>query len=167
MLFFNLKLKNGVKYMLKKLSFIFITTFLIASEMPPMPPIMMGKDVVKKDVKKEKNNTQKKVSSLPKECEALPPMVVFLPPPMESDLIKCKNEIHKPSKEKTIKSLKILFNNKNLKVNSINNLDGFKELYKININIAKNNKDLYCNSDLTNCFEINKFVTTKTTKGKK
>jgi len=148
--------------MIKELSLLLISTFLIASEMPPMPPIIMGTTkVVKDDVKKEVQKTKRKAPTLPKECEALPPMVIFLPPPMEAGLVDCKNALHKPSQEKTTKALKKLLNDKALKVNSIDILENFKELYKINIKSGKINKNLYCNSNLTNCFEIDKFITQK------
>jgi len=118
--------------------------FLFASEvtMPPMPPMPPNIKLTKKNKpqKKEKN-------VLPKECRIIPPMIIFLPPPLEVDLRKCKNRLFMPQVKDVEKKLKV-------KVKKIEIVDGFSELYKI----VTNKKVLFCNKDLTKCFEVKKWI---------
>ncbi len=96
-----------------------------SSSMPPMPPMppVIKSTPAKKDVKSKK-------PQLPKECELLPPMVIFLPPPMEAQLDKCKNEIYKPKIEFAQKQLSKLLK-KSVKVKSVTVVKKFSKLYKI------------------------------------
>lgn len=130
---------------MKKL-FLFIPFVLFANQalpMPPMPPMMnLNTNKTKKlKKKKEKNN-------MPKACETIPPMIIFLPPPLEKSLEECKNELFKPKMDYAKK----VFAKKHLKVYSIDPVSGFAELYKI-----KTNKGIYyCNKDLSKCFKVSK-----------
>ena len=111
--------------------------------MPPMPPSLPG-DNAKKKVK----NHKKEKPSLPKECSIIPPMLIFMPPPLEADLVKCKNKLFLPKLE----FAKKIFAKKHLKVKSITAVDGFVELYKV----STNKGDFYCNKDLSKCFRVAK-----------
>ena len=119
--------------------------------MPPMPPNIkfeknvnnsQSKNNIKKSTKKEKT----KKSSLPKECEIIPPMIIFLPPPLEDALTKCKNKLFKPKLE----LVKKVFKKKKLKVKSVSIVEGFSEVYKIDTNKG----NFYCNKDLSKCFKV-------------
>lgn len=95
------------------------STLLNALEMPPMPPMIdAGK------------NTKKEKRATPKSCDAIPPMVIFLPPPMEKDVVTCKNELFKPKKEFVEKQLSKLFKKKTT-IQKIEIVEKFNQLYKI------------------------------------
>ncbi|NWF65841.1 MAG: hypothetical protein HXX81_00045 [Campylobacterales bacterium] len=145
----------------KSLVALLYSTLLFASDMPPMPPIIMDgvnssqqKDISNVEVKK--GNSENKASAMPKECEVLPPMIIFLPPPMEADLTLCKNALHKPTLENVKKTYKDAV--------SVDIAEEFKELYKITL---KNKKELYCNSSLSTCLEVKKVVKNNQTKKEK
>ena len=120
---------------------LFLPFMLLANSipMPPMPPAMNF------DKPKKKIKTNSKVS-MPKECEMIPPMIIFLPPPLEDALTKCKNKLFEPKLE----FAKKVFAKKKLKVKSINIVKGFNELYEIKTNKG----NFYCNKDLTKCFKV-------------
>jgi len=83
---------------------------------------------------KAKGHTQKKSKpAMPKSCELIPPMVIFLPPPMEVEISKCKNELYKPKKEFAEKQLSKLFKKKT-KIKSIEIVEKFNQLYKVTYN---------------------------------
>ena len=124
----------------------FLPLLLLANQavpMPPMPPAMnLGsskKAVVKKSIKS---------NPMPKECKVIPPMIIFLPPPLENSLIKCKNELFKPK----LDYAKKVFAKKHLKVKSVSIVESFNELYKIKTNKG----DFYCNKNLSKCFKVSK-----------
>ena len=124
---------------MKKLFFLSIFTFLFSTELMMPPPIP---SINKTQQKRVKNN-----NLMPKECSTIPPMLIILPPPLEKDLIKCKNEYFKPSKEFVFKKLKI-------RPKEIKAVDGFENLYEIKYN--KNT--IYCNKNLSKCFEVKKWL---------
>ncbi|MBD3840778.1 MAG: hypothetical protein IE909_02655 [Campylobacterales bacterium] len=97
---------------------------LNAIEMPPMPPMI--------PMESTKSTQQQNVTkpSMPKSCELIPPMVIFLPPPMEAELVKCKNELFKPKIELVEKNLEKLLK-KRVKVQKIEIVEKFTELYKV------------------------------------
>jgi len=134
---------------------VFSFVFIFASSMPPMPPgfgVPSTPKTDKRSVKAKKTNDfQKKISEI-KGCNALPPMIIFLPPPMEKDLVACRNEYYKPSKEKAKKLLSKLLGKK-VKIKSISIEDGFREVYKIRYSIKKRTLVKYCNSALTKCLK--------------
>ena len=106
---------------MKKLILYFFCTVLIAADRPPAPPAQVP---------------------LPKECKTIPPMIIFLPPPMEKELIPCKNVVFKP----TLKMVKKKFPSaKNISI-----AKGFERLYAIELD---NNTTLYCNRDLSACIK--------------
>ena len=88
---------------MKLVLIVFSFAFIFADSMPPMPPGFGASATSKTDKRsvkdKKTNDFQKKISEI-KGCNSLPPMIIFLPPPMEKDLISCRNEYFKPSKEK-------------------------------------------------------------------
>ena len=100
------------------------TTLLNALDMPPMPP-MMPNMVKEKSIKKDTKKT-----AMPSSCELIPPMVIFLPPPMEKELVNCKNNMNKPKKEFAQKQLSKLFKKK-IEVKKIEIVKKFNQLYKI------------------------------------
>jgi len=97
---------------------------LYATSMPPMPPMVPSLDT-KKVVKK--GDTKK---TMPDSCKLIPPMVIFLPPPMEAELSKCKNELHKPNKTLVTKQLSKLLK-KSVKVTKVEVVKKFNQLYKV------------------------------------
>ena len=105
---------------------IVIFLFSILFAMPPSPPPIPTK--------------------MPKECEKIPAMLLFMPPPLEVDLNKCKNLLNLPSKN--------LVNRKFKNVISIKPVEGFSMLYEI----KTKNKTFYCNKDLSKCFIIDKWI---------
>jgi len=113
---------------------------LVASQMPPMPPMppsLSGKKTVHISAKK---------AAMPKECELLPPMVIFLPPPMEKQLDSCKNKLYKPSKTFAQKRLSKLLNKK-IVVKSVKIVKKFSKLYRIKYNGGV----LLCNDKVDAC----------------
>ncbi len=124
--------------------------------MPPMPPMMQfpppKSTNTTKPQKPEPKKEAKKAPSTPKECELLPPMVYMLPPPMEAMLQKCKNALYFPkNKDMITKRLSTLFTNP--KVLSIEAVDGFERLYKIDVQMGANTKSLFCNQYITQCID--------------
>ncbi len=79
---------------------------------------------------------------LPKECKTIPPMIIFLPPPMEKELIPCKNVVFLPS----LKSVKKKFP----KAVDVKPTKGFERLYTITLD---NNETLFCNKELSRCIK--------------
>lgn len=135
-----------------------ISCMLFAADMPPMPPMPLvnvenSKPNETKSIKnveteqKKRKNQVNQAPAMPKECEVMPPMIVFLPPPMEEDLTLCKNALNKPKLENVKKVYK--------DATSVDIAEGFKELYKITL---KNKKELYCNSTLSSCLEVKKVI---------
>jgi len=120
---------------------IFLPLFLLAnsSMMPPMMP-----SVAKS--KKVDSSKKTKKTTFPKECQALPPMLIFMPPPLEESLESCKNKLNTPKREVVKKKFK--------SVVSIKEVKGFSMLYEIT---TKKNR-FYCNKDLSKCFEVKKLV---------
>jgi len=113
--------------------------------MPPMPPAL--------PVNKNQNTTKVKHKEikkplLPKECNIIPPMLIFMPPPLEDDLVKCKNKLFLPK----LDIAKKIFAKKHLKVKSVSVVDGFVELYKV----STDKGDFYCNKNLSKCFKVAK-----------
>lgn len=111
------------------LSLSFIT--LNAIEMPPMPPMIDTKN--QKVSTKKANDVTKTNRSTPKSCDMIPPMIIFLPPPMEKEVVTCQNELHKPKKEFVQKQLSKLLKKKII-VNKIEIVKKFNQLYKITYN---------------------------------
>ncbi len=105
---------------------VLIATALVAGEMPPMPPMPPA-------LGNGKQHKVKKQTKMPKECELLPPMVIFLPPPMEAQLDSCKNALYKPKKEFAQKQLSKILKKKVI-VKSITILKKFSKLYRIEYN---------------------------------
>ena len=110
-----------------KLNKLLLTTVLTsvllnAVEMPPMPPSVPH-------LKVKKQNTKDK-NMFPSSCKMLPPMIFNLPPPMENELIKCKNELHIPSKKLVEKQLS-KYLKKKVFVTKVEIVKNFTELYKI------------------------------------
>jgi hypothetical protein len=125
---------------MKKLLFIALFGITLnAIEMPPAIPMLDLKDNSKKETKKSKN---------PKECDMLPPMVVFLPPPMEKMVNECKNKLYVPSKDTAKKGLsKIL--KKDVKIKSVKLEKDFVQAYEVDIFSEK----YICNKTVTKCFK--------------
>jgi len=113
----------------KIIALTFVTTLTYALDMPPMPPMIPD---VQKDIKTTQTKETKK-STMPSSCELIPPMVIFLPPPMEKELSNCKNQLHKPKKELVEKNLSKLLNKK-IKVEKIEIVKKFNQLYKVTYN---------------------------------
>jgi len=131
---------------MKKIFFL-IPLFLFGQNMPPMPPMPPVMDLPTDKHKEKKRPNTKVKNSLPKECQIIPPMLIFMPPPLENDLIKCKNALFMPKKELAEKKLKT-------KVISIKAVDGFIEVYEI----KTKNSIIYCNKDLSKCFEVKRWI---------
>jgi len=117
------------------------SSLLIAQNTPPMPPMAGANNPIK--------NADK--LKLPKECSTVPPMIIFLPPPLEEAYYQCKNSLYLPKKEDAETKLSKLLNEK-IKITSIDVVNGFTELYGIEIVDSKNIvRSYYCNRFLTKC----------------
>jgi len=79
---------------------------------------------------------------LPKECKTIPPMIIFLPPPMEKELIPCKNSVFLPS----LKNVKKKFP----KARKVEIAKGFERVYKITLD---HNITIFCNKEISHCIE--------------
>jgi hypothetical protein len=126
--------------MKKILAILTVSIYANAIEMPPAIPMLDLKADTKKETKQKSKN--------PKECDMLPPMVVFLPPPMENMVNTCKNKLYIPSKQLAQKGLsKIL--KKDVKVTSVSIEKDFVQAYEIS-----KKKDKYiCNKTVTKCYK--------------
>ena len=102
-------------------------TLLNAMDTPPMMPPMVP------PVHKSKKEISKKEVSTIDSCKMIPPMILHLPPPMESSLIKCKNEENIPSKKLLEKQLSTLLKRK-VKVLKVEIVKKFNQLYKVTYN---------------------------------
>jgi exonuclease V gamma subunit len=103
---------------------------LTASDSIPMPPMIPSLDTKAHTVSKKNNSTK---PQLPASCELIPPMVIFLPPPMQMELTKCKNQLNKPKKEFVEKQLSKLFKKK-ITVSKVEVVEKFNQLYKVTYN---------------------------------
>ena len=130
------------------LASIVLISKLLSADMPPMPPMMTSK---KSNVSKKQNNQTSFQNRLNKieGCSTLPPMIIFLPPPMEKSLISCRNEYYKPTIKEASKKLSKLFKKK-IKVTKVEIMSKFREVYKVYI---KGKKYKYCNKDLNSCLK--------------
>jgi len=138
----------------KKLLFL-VPFILFANEampMPPMPPALpvMNMNKNQKNHKEVKANIKPKKAKnvMPKECAVIPPMLIFMPPPLQNDLTKCKNRLFLPK----LNVAKKVFAKKGLKVKSVSIAEGFTELYKV----STNKGEFYCNKTLNKCFKAAK-----------
>jgi len=123
---------------MKKYLFLVLPVFVFAVDAPPMPPMIPNMGHAKTVTHKKHSN------SLPNSCEIIPPMIYKLPPPLENALRKCKNDLYKPSLSMANKKFKN-------SIKSIVPLENFSQIYKITFS-NKKLKSLYCNQDLTFCF---------------
>jgi len=111
----------------KIITLLLLSTFGYTIEMPPMPPMVaMDKQNYSKNHKQTKRST-------PKSCDMVPPMVVFLPPPMQVEVDKCNNQLHIPKKELVEKNLSKALKKK-ISVKKIEIVEKFNQLYKITYN---------------------------------
>jgi hypothetical protein len=85
---------------------------------------------------------------MPKECEIIPPMLIFMPPPLQEDLRKCKNKLFMPTVDLAKKALSKKY--KNIKIKKISIVEGFDELYEIKTDKG----NFYCNKSVTKCFRV-------------
>jgi hypothetical protein len=113
---------------------------LSAVEMPPMPPSAIT-------IKAEK-------SSIPDSCRVIPPMLRQLPPPMEIDFEKCRNDINLPENGKILKLLKKSIS-RDVSVKSIEVAEDFNMLYKVSYQSGKSSGVVYCNKKATKCIKDN------------
>ena len=102
------------------------TVFVHAAEAPPMPPMPPMFSTPAKTA----TQTVAKKQQTPDSCQLIPPMVIHLPPPMEKELVNCKNELFLPSKTLVEKNLSNLLK-KQIKVEKIEIVAKFNQLYKI------------------------------------
>jgi hypothetical protein len=122
---------------MKRFVFLLLPVYIIASNTPPMPPMIpvLGSTTTK-------NHTK---NTLPDSCGIIPPMIYKLPPPLEDALVKCKNDLYKPD-------IKLLAKKFKTKIKKVKELDNFSQIYEISF-MNKNAKKLYCNKDITFCFD--------------
>lgn len=129
-----------------------------AMDAPPMPPATPPEPVG--TVK-----PAKVVPAAPKECNAVPPMLIYLPPELEKDLMGCKNLLYKPTEQAAAQALEKLYKQK-VSVKEVAIEPKFKELYRISVNVAGSNKTLYCNGDVDSCLELQPANSTPAKKAK-
>ncbi len=124
---------------MKKLFSLVVLTGLIYAqnlEMPPMIPTI--------GAQKQTSNSVKSVSK----CDAIPPMLHILPPPLQEALDACYIEKFMPSQksvEAYLKKEKIAF-----KTITVSPVAGFVRVYEINLG---NNDKFYCNEKVTHCLK--------------
>ena len=126
----------------------FLPFMLFANEAIPMPPMPPAMNLNNKKAEVKKHKVKSKSNTVPDECKVIPPMLIFMPPPLENDLTKCKNKMFKPK----LSYAKKIFSKKHLKVKEINIVNGFNQLYEIKTNKGS----FYCNKNLTKCFKVSK-----------
>ncbi|MBC8238351.1 MAG: hypothetical protein H8E76_09020 [Helicobacteraceae bacterium] len=102
-------------------------TFMHATEMPPMPPMPPIFETAKT------TSVASQQATTPSSCQLIPPMVIHLPPPMEKELINCKNELFLPNKALAEKNLSNLLK-KQIAVEKIEIVPKFNQLYKVTYN---------------------------------
>ena len=107
-------------------------TSLFAMQTPPMPPSLGA-------------NSSK---AYPQSCKALPKMIVFLPPPMESDFIQCKNDLNMPTVFETTKAILSRFG-KDISGVKVSLAEGFHQLYKVDFSQNKKSITIFVNGSLT------------------
>ena len=83
----------------------------------------------------------------PASCKTLPRMIVFLPPPMEVDFVKCKNDLNMPTLFETKRAVEKEFG-KDVKNLSINLAKGFNQLYQVQFELNGKNRVIFVNSQL-------------------
>ena len=124
------------------------------NSMPPMPPSFGANPTTAKVSKKSGgNDMQNKLDGI-KGCSTLPPMIIFLPPPMEKDLIACRNGYNKPTNKIANEKLSKIIGKK-VKIRKVEIEEGFREVYKITYSIKGKSKKLYkyCNSAISKCLK--------------
>lgn len=109
-----------------------ISSLFASPSTPPMPPSF--------GVKSDK--------PYPESCKSLPKMIVFLPPPMEVDFIKCKNDLNMPTVDEAKEALEIKFGKGVDKV-AVSLAEGFHQLYKVEFQLNKESKTVFVNGTLT------------------
>jgi len=122
---------------MKKIAFLpilaLITTLHAQDLLPPTPPNV-------------------KLPALPKECSSIPPMILFLPPPLEAELHNCKVALNIPDNNTTSDMLQ-----KNLKkkltITAIRPLFNSENIFEIEY-MAKNKKEsIICNKTMDSCIK--------------
>ena len=109
-----------------------ITSLFAMPSTPPMPPSF--------GMKSDK--------PYPKSCKALPKMIVFLPPPMESDFIQCKNDLNMPLISEATKSIITQFG-KGISSVKVSLAKGFHQLYRVDFTQDKKSRTVFVNGSLT------------------
>jgi len=109
-----------------------ISHLFAAPSRPPMPP-MFGSNSAK---------------PYPESCKTLPKMIIFLPPPMEVDFIKCKNDLYMPTVYETQQVLKKRFG-KDVQDVTVSLAKGFYQLYRVDFQLNKEKRTVFVNSALT------------------
>ena len=109
-----------------------MTSLFAMPSTPPMPPSF--------GVKIDK--------PYPQSCKALPKMIVFLPPPMESDFIQCKNDLNMPTIAETTKAILSKFG-KDISNVDLNLAKGFHQLYRVDFIQGKKDRTIFVNGTLT------------------
>lgn len=128
---------------MKKTLLLSIFASLIYAQELQMPPSMPMLDMKKQDSKKQTKT--KKMNS----CEAIPPMIHMLPPPLQSAVDTCQNEKFMPKKEQVVKYLKK--NKIAYKSIEIKPAKDFVRVYNVTLG---NGKTLFCNEKVTRCVNI-------------
>lgn len=111
--------------------------------MPPMPP-----EVIHPSKRAPEPNMNKEGDP----CKAVPPMIIFLPPPLAKARAECLLKRQKPSMEEA----KRLFAQKlksDVDITSIKGIEGFDNLYRFDIIIGKMRTRLFCDAQLQQCIQ--------------
>ena len=90
----------------------------------------------------------------PESCKPLPRMIVFLPPPMEADFRKCKNDLYMPTVADASLVLLKKFG-KGVSDIKISLADGFYQLYQVDFKLNGKEKRIFVNGNLTKFIDGN------------
>lgn len=85
-------------------------------------------------------------------CRLIPPMIINLPPPLEEARSACILEKMKPDGKNVSKLLKKKFKRR-VKVEKIEGVEGFSDLYEIRLLINGKKTTIFCDAFLKHCIE--------------
>ena len=126
------------------IAFVF-TTFALAAQnsmpMPPMPPGMIkpSKDQI---TARQRHDV----------CAEVPPMIIYLPPPLAKARAECLLKKQKPSKEDAKRRFSERLKS-DVDIIAIKGVEGFENLYRFDIAIGKMRTTLFCDAQLRQCIQ--------------
>ena len=126
------------------LSVVFVTFVFAAQKSMPMPPMPPGMTKPSKD--------QTAAAQRHDVCAEVPPMIIFLPPPLAKARAECLLQKQKPSHEEVKRRLSQKLKS-DVSVTKIEGVEGFENLYRIDFYIGEMNTTLFCDRQLQHCIQ--------------